>query len=346
MDMVEICLLLQIWIQIRIKKYLMCCAALAEWILSLFKTGLTEHSFIKNKIRVLCWYVYVYYEYDCNDLIFSEYWLTTVCFIPLTDPTDCTTSPINFLEQNVMILLRAKCFSRLSTDLLYWCHVIGCKYIHYCTQQWFVIQKQSRITLQQTHLIKILFIYSHHGQTKLELGGLVYHLHRFSPHRWWVHRRYGQRGLGWSPPQSRSPVSQTPDPAAPSPAAEAPQSVAELRKGSCGWFHLSLQAPAHLSVVVLKVAQLATLLQFGLVPHPELIESPFCLVQLGQQSEKRSRERSVNSKRWREWREMNRARSIAGMMTDRFGYFLCVFASVRYVELMPVDTGISALSVA
>lgn len=41
--------------------------------------------------------------------------------------------------------------------------------------------------------------------------------------------------------------------------------------------------PAHLSVVVLKVAELETLLQFGLMPHPELIESSFCLVQLRQQ---------------------------------------------------------------
>lgn len=41
--------------------------------------------------------------------------------------------------------------------------------------------------------------------------------------------------------------------------------------------------PAHLSVVVLKVAQLEALLQFGLMPQPELIESPFCLVQLRQE---------------------------------------------------------------
>lgn len=41
--------------------------------------------------------------------------------------------------------------------------------------------------------------------------------------------------------------------------------------------------PAHLSVVVLKVAQLEALLQFGLVPHPELVESSFCLVQLRQE---------------------------------------------------------------
>lgn len=41
--------------------------------------------------------------------------------------------------------------------------------------------------------------------------------------------------------------------------------------------------PAHLSVVVLKVAQLEALLQFGLMPHPELIESPLCLVQLRQE---------------------------------------------------------------
>lgn len=55
----------------------------------------------------------------------------------------------------------------------------------------------------------------------------------------------------------------------------------------CGGFILSLQAPAHLSVAVLKVAQLETLLQFGLMPHPELIESPFCLIQLRQQPGKR-----------------------------------------------------------
>lgn len=42
---------------------------------------------------------------------------------------------------------------------------------------------------------------------------------------------------------------------------------------------------AHLSEVVLKVSQLQTLLQFGLMPHPELLKSPFCLVQLRQQSE-------------------------------------------------------------
>lgn len=54
-----------------------------------------------------------------------------------------------------------------------------------------------------------------------------------------------------------------------------------------GGFSLSLQAQAHLSVAVLKVAQLETLLQFGLMPHPELIESPFCLIQLGQQPGKR-----------------------------------------------------------
>lgn len=41
--------------------------------------------------------------------------------------------------------------------------------------------------------------------------------------------------------------------------------------------------PAHLSVVVLKVSQLEALLQFGLMPHPELIERPFCLVQLRQE---------------------------------------------------------------
>lgn len=52
------------------------------------------------------------------------------------------------------------------------------------------------------------------------------------------------------------------------------------------WFHLSLKVLAHLSVVVLKVAQLETLFQFGLVPHPELIESPFCLIQLRQQPER------------------------------------------------------------
>lgn len=40
---------------------------------------------------------------------------------------------------------------------------------------------------------------------------------------------------------------------------------------------------AHLSVVVLKVAELEALLQFGLMPHPELIKSPLCLVQLRQQ---------------------------------------------------------------
>lgn len=41
--------------------------------------------------------------------------------------------------------------------------------------------------------------------------------------------------------------------------------------------------PAHLSVVVLKVAELEALLQFGLMPDPELIKSPFGLVQLRQQ---------------------------------------------------------------
>lgn len=47
--------------------------------------------------------------------------------------------------------------------------------------------------------------------------------------------------------------------------------------------------PAHLSVVVLKVAELEALLQFGLMPHPELIKSPFCLVQLRQQPGKEER---------------------------------------------------------
>lgn len=50
-----------------------------------------------------------------------------------------------------------------------------------------------------------------------------------------------------------------------------------------GGFSLSLQAPAHLSVAVLKVAQLETLLQFGMMPHPELIKSSLCLIQLRQQ---------------------------------------------------------------
>lgn len=41
---------------------------------------------------------------------------------------------------------------------------------------------------------------------------------------------------------------------------------------------------------MLKVAQLKTLLQFGLMPHPELIKSPFCLVQLRQQPGNETRE--------------------------------------------------------
>ena len=53
-----------------------------------------------------------------------------------------------------------------------------------------------------------------------------------------------------------------------------------LKSSTEDWFS------AHLSVVVLKVAQFETLLQFGLMSHPELIESPFCLIQLRQQSDR------------------------------------------------------------
>lgn len=60
-------------------------------------------------------------------------------------------------------------------------------------------------------------------------------------------------------------------------------------------FQLSWRSPAHLSVVVLKVAQLETLLQFGVMPHPELIESPFGLIQLRKQSD-RGAERETEMK--------------------------------------------------
>lgn len=63
-----------------------------------------------------------------------------------------------------------------------------------------------------------------------------------------------------------------------------------LTEIQCGGFHLRQRAPAHLSVVVFKMAQLETLLQFGVVPDPELIESPFSLVQLRQQSDRGAEE--------------------------------------------------------
>lgn len=115
------------------------------------------------------------------------------------------------------------------------------------------------------------------------------------------------------------------------------------------------QAPAHLSVVVLKVAQLEALLQFGLMPHPELIESPFCLVQLRQQSERGAEEDMgtardggglLKNRRLSRPKaaggEMNRAEKAAGMLTEVFGYFfLCVSVCACYAELMPVDMRIS-----
>lgn len=44
-------------------------------------------------------------------------------------------------------------------------------------------------------------------------------------------------------------------------------------------------SPAHLFVVVLKLAQFETLLQFGPVPQPELIKRALCFIQLRQQSD-------------------------------------------------------------
>lgn len=102
---------------------------------------------------------------------------------------------------------------------------------------------------------------------------------------------------------------------------------------------MSQQAPAHLSVVVLKVAQLETLLQFGVMPHPELIESPFCLVQLRQQSE-----RDGDGKRWRwiikKWIKSGGGRNKKGRKCSSdadwciwiFFLFVCVCA--RYIKLM------------
>ena len=80
------------------------------------------------------------------------------------------------------------------------------------------------------------------------------------------------------------------------------QVVRLVKRESGGWcwvFPLRWQAEAHLSVVVLKVAQLETLLQFGLMSYPELIESPFCLIQLRQQSD-RGVEKEMGSVRWTE----------------------------------------------
>lgn len=50
---------------------------------------------------------------------------------------------------------------------------------------------------------------------------------------------------------------------------------------------------------MLKVAQLKTLLQFGLMPHPELIERSFSLIQLRQESDGGAeKEKEQDFKQW------------------------------------------------
>lgn len=109
-------------------------------------------------------------------------------------------------------------------------------------------------------------------------------LHRLALQMRWVHRRCDRHELGWSQPPRRVRVSQTPDPAELSPAARGTSfKVCRLHWLKSSEWHFLWPAPAHLSVVKLKVSQLETLLQFGLMSHPELIKSSFCFVQLRQQ---------------------------------------------------------------
>lgn len=49
---------------------------------------------------------------------------------------------------------------------------------------------------------------------------------------------------------------------------------------------------------MLKVAQLETLFQFGLMPDPELIKSPFSFVQLRQQPENGEETRTKTERRY------------------------------------------------